>query len=157
MRGCFAGSNIDCFQSFKLFLFRPCLTCRVGARPILVDKLLKLFLLGRNSHVHSLVVLATLLLINQKVSDLAWIQGQFSSSQVKSLIASLSQERSIVGNHYDAPRKFFRKCSSRIWVLKSRKLVGSSRSSRLGSCKSSAASFTRVCQPPESSLTGPSK
>ena len=38
-------------------------------------------------------------------------------------------------------------------MRKSRKFVGSSSISRLGSCSSSAASFTRVCQPPESDRT----
>ena len=56
-----------------------------------------------------------------------------------------------------ASGKLRRKCSSRICVRKSRKFVGSSSSSRLGSCSSRAASFTRVCQPPESLATGPSR
>jgi hypothetical protein len=54
-----------------------------------------------------------------------------------------------------ASLKFRRKCSSRICVRRSRKFVGSSSSSRFGSCSSSAASLTRVCQPPESLASGP--
>ena len=50
-----------------------------------------------------------------------------------------------------------RKCSSRICVRRSRKLVGSSRRSRFGSWSRRAASFTRVCQPPERACTGPSR
>ena len=40
-------------------------------------------------------------------------------------------------------------------MRRSRKFVGSSSSSRFGSCSSRAASLTRVCQPPESLAIGP--
>ena len=42
-------------------------------------------------------------------------------------------------------------------MRRSRKFVGSSSNSKLGECSSRAASLTRVCHPPDSTLIGPSE
>ena len=153
----FLGGDLDQLEFLELFLFRLRPRGRAGAGLVLGDELFEVLHLRQHARVDAFLVLASFLLVLPMGVDLARVHRQLSAREVERVVAGRAQKRPIVRDDQAGLVIMSQEVLEQDLGAQVEKVRGFVEQQQVWRMEQSAASFTLVCHPPESTLIGPSR